>query len=130
MWNTDYGRVEYRPKDTLFLQQLSAQPLASRIKRAGTTNHSFKHAAQGNSKLADGRFAFAALLGCFFGSCRETRRKFANTTMHLKMADLDIVLVNNKTGHKTPAPLYMTYNHHHALLLGPQEDLMKLLSCI
>ena len=54
---------------------------------------------------------------------------FANKTMHLKSADLDIVLVNNKTGEKLSAPLYITYNHHHALLLGPSEDLMKLLGC-
>lgn len=35
--------------------------------------------------------------------------------------------VGQKQGEKQPAPLYMTYNHHHALMLGPQEDLMKLL---
>ena len=35
--------------------------------------------------------------------------------------------VSQKQGEKQPAPLYMTYNHHHALMLGPQEDLMKLL---
>ncbi|CAK8997252.1 unnamed protein product [Durusdinium trenchii] len=46
--------------------------------------------------------------------------------MHMKSAQLDIVLVNNETGEKSPAPLYMTYNHHHALMLGPHEDLMKL----
>jgi len=56
----------------------------------------------------------------------EIVQKFAEKTMHLKSAELDIVLVNNKTGEKQPAPLYMTYNHHHALMLGPQEDLMKL----
>jgi hypothetical protein len=28
-------------------------------------------------------------------------------------------------GEKRPAPLYMTYNHHHALMLGPQDDLMQ-----
>ena len=49
--------------------------------------------------------------------------------MHLKSVDLDIVLVNNKTGEKVPAPLYMTYNHHHALLLGKTDGLMKLLRC-
>ena len=49
--------------------------------------------------------------------------------MHLKSVDLDIVLVNNKTGEKVPAPLYMTYNHHHALLLGATDAMMKLLSC-
>eukprot|EP00438_Fugacium_kawagutii_P008667 Skav228441 [mRNA] locus=scaffold3588:76282:93499:- [translate_table: standard] len=45
--------------------------------------------------------------------------------MHMKTAQLDIVLVDNKTGEKQPAPLYMTYNHHHALMLGPQDDLMQ-----
>ncbi|CAE7417027.1 unnamed protein product [Symbiodinium sp. CCMP2456] len=56
----------------------------------------------------------------------EIVQKFAGKTMHLKSVDLDIVLVNNKTGEKVPAPLYMTYNHHHALLLGPTDGLMKL----
>lgn len=53
-------------------------------------------------------------------------QKIANKTMHMKSAQLDIVLVDNKTGEKRPAPLYMTYNHHHALMLGPQDDLMQL----
>eukprot|EP00435_Cladocopium_sp_Y103_P020694 s3242_g5.t1 len=54
-------------------------------------------------------------------------QKFANKTMHLKNAQLvDIVLVDNKTGEKRSAPLYMTYNHHYALMVGPQEDLMQL----
>jgi len=56
----------------------------------------------------------------------EIVRKFAGKTMHMKSAQLDIVLVDNKTGEKQPAPLYMTYNHHHALMLGPQKDLMQL----
>eukprot|EP00438_Fugacium_kawagutii_P003142 Skav207117 [mRNA] locus=scaffold156:241098:241658:- [translate_table: standard] len=56
----------------------------------------------------------------------EIVQKFAGKTMHMKTAQLDIVLVDNKTGEKQPAPLYMTYNHHHALMLGPQDDLMQL----
>ncbi|CAJ1331985.1 unnamed protein product [Effrenium voratum] len=53
-------------------------------------------------------------------------KQFANQTMHVKSLQLDILLVNNTTGEKTPAPLYKTYNHHHGLMLGSHDDLMQM----
>ncbi|CAK0873217.1 unnamed protein product, partial [Prorocentrum cordatum] len=55
----------------------------------------------------------------------EITRKFANRTMNLRMMQLDIVRVDNRTGEETVLPLYEAYNHHHALLIGPSESLWQ-----
>mmetsp|Transcript_28369 Transcript_28369/g.58910 ORF Transcript_28369/g.58910 Transcript_28369/m.58910 type:complete len:474 (+) Transcript_28369:32-1453(+) len=51
--------------------------------------------------------------------------RFANKTVHIRSMQLDIVRLDAVTGTETALPLYETYNHHHALLLGPAGDLEK-----
>jgi len=53
----------------------------------------------------------------------EIRTRFANRTLHLKSMQLDIVRYDEGTKTEVQLPLFETYNHHHALLLGQHAAL-------
>jgi len=56
---------------------------------------------------------------------RKIVEEFANKTMHLRSMQLDIVRTDAVTGVEVALPLYETYNHHHALMVGPTALLQR-----